>query len=187
MRGRERACHVFKAGPRLTARCNRDGKTPEEQSKQIEAIYPIVDGQKADERHAVIAPRAPVKDDSFEKALKPEESAKPAAEDESEDLIDFGQHDEKPPAAAPPVTTEKSGGDSKSEVKEEDRPKPKGEITDLLSTTGKSAPDGPLIDFHEDMKKAVPPSSSTAPPPVGTIKRADSAEESADEFHDAEE
>lgn len=172
----------------------RDGKTPKEQSRQIEAIYPIVKGQKADERHAVVARRAVARDKDAAKAETSEAgNAKPAAHEE-EDLIDFGQHDEKSEPEWPPTAETGSDGGAKGKTDAKgaggERPSStKGEIAEILDATGKAAPDSPLIDFHEDLKNAVP--SETAKPAAATagIKRTDTSttEESADEFHDAEE
>ena len=77
-------------------------------------------------------------------------------------MIDFGS-DEKP--AAKPLAKSNEG-------------KPASEIQTLLESTGKPAPDGPLIDFAQDLKKDLPTSA-------GELKRSDTTE-SNDEFFDTQ-
>lgn len=118
------------------------------------AIYPIVAGQKASQRNLI----------------PPHKASTPATEVPPKlpgggDLIDFGndEPDTTPaqPAQAAPVGAEKERSASK-------------DIEGMLSQTGAPAPDGPLIDFAGDLKKAVP-----------ELKRADTSGD--DEFHDAKE
>jgi len=124
------------------------------------AIYPVVKGQQFNQT-VVIPPRTSLS----------EPSARPKAAHNSEgDLIDFGGDG---PAPAQP---------SPKEQPQPSRPQPPldpshpstTEVQELLASTG-SRKDGPLIDFHHDMKSNLP----------GSIKRADSIE-SDDEFVDAQ-
>jgi oxysterol-binding protein-related protein 8 len=127
-----------------------DGDTPEKQAEQIKAIYPVVKGQKASDKNAISL---------HSSVSKP--SAQPAAKTEG-DLIDFGS-DDKP--AEKPAARSTEG-------------KPAGEIQNMLASTGKPAPEGPLIDFAQDLKKDLPASK-------GGLKRSDTAE-SNDEFFDTQ-
>ena len=96
----------------------------------------------------------------------------PPAADQGGDLIDFGQNDAPPPVPKQP----------EPQVQPESRPaidanhRSTAEIQSMLSQTGAPAPGGPLIDFHQDMKKTLP----------AGLQRADTAE-SNDEFVDAHE
>jgi hypothetical protein len=125
------------------------------------AIYPIVKGQKFNQKN-VIPPRASLSD----------LHARPKDTDGDEpDLIDFG--DDSSAAQQP---------SSMAQPRHTGNPPPldpshrsTAEVQEMLSSTGTRAKEGPLIDFHEDMKKDLPSS----------IKRTDSAE-SDDEFVDAQ-
>lgn len=86
--------------------------------------------------------------------------SKPAAKNESADLIDFG--DDTPAAPVP------AGNPSKDSA----------EIKHMLNATGHKAPDGPLIDFAADMKHDLP----KAP---GNLKRS-GTQESNDVFFDVQ-
>ena len=123
------------------------------------AIYPIVKGQKATQRNAI-----PPRGTSFSGP-----SAQHAPEtQESGDLIDFGG-DDKPADLPAPMQPTTSG------QKQDPKVESSGEISGLLRQTGTPAPNGPLIDFHEDLQKNIP-----------SVKRSDT-EESHDEFVDAHE
>jgi len=115
------------------------------------AIFPIVKGQKPNQTNAIPA-RGSVSAPS---------AAPPKAEaGAGDDLIDFGQSDA-------PV-----GKENKPEPAEATAPAKSGDVEKMLKTTGKDAGDGPLIDFHEDLKRDVP-----------DLKR--SSTEESEEFHDA--
>lgn len=166
----------------------RDGPTPEKQTEQILAIYPILKGQKPNTRN-VIPSRSSISGSirSISHPNHAEHSIQrhpteqhpnehhangPSAAGGGDDLIDFGQNDSQPPAPKQP----------EPKLKPEERPaidvhhKSTAEIQSLLSQTGSRAPGGPLIDFHEDLKTTLP----------AGLKRADTAE-SSDEFVDAHE
>ncbi|KAK4240842.1 Oxysterol-binding protein-like protein OBPalpha [Achaetomium macrosporum] len=142
-----------------------DGSTPEKQAEQIMAIYPIVKGQKFDQRNMIPPPRA--------SHSEPKEPQKEPNGD-CGNLIDF---DDDTSTALP----QPSNKDQSEEQNRGYRPpidpshNSTSEIQEMLSSTGSRAKEGPLIDFHEDMKKDLP----------GTIKRTDTAE-SEDEFVDAQ-
>lgn len=131
---------------------------PEKQAEQVLAIYPIVKGQKASQRNAI-----PPRGTSFS---GPSANQAPEAKG-SGDLIDFGGDDNAADLPAPMQPT--------SGQKEDPKVESSGEISGLLKQTGTPAPNGPLIDFHEDLQKNVP-----------SIKRSDT-EESNDDFVDAHE
>lgn len=111
------------------------------------AIFPIVNGQRNDGKN-VIPPRTSAS----------ARSHRPREVETHQDLIDFGQHDD---AQAKPAKHPEARLTSGS-----------GAIQGMLRETGKHPEEGPLIDFHEDMKRNTPP-----------VKRSDS--EGMDDFHDA--
>jgi oxysterol-binding protein-related protein 8 len=110
----------------------RDGPTPDKQAEQIMAIYPIVKGQKNQQKN-VIPPRS-----------QPSSPRAPSSKKE-EDLIDFGQWDAKP---------SENGHEIKPTL--DSTHKSTAEIQSLLAATGSRAHEGPLIDFQQDMKKNLP-------------------------------
>jgi oxysterol-binding protein-related protein 8 len=118
------------------------------------AIYPIIKGQKWDPKH-VIPPRASTSE------------ARPTSS--GGDLIDFG--DDKPSAAKKEAPPSETGPKPPLDPSH----KSTAEIQQMLTSTGATAREGPLIDFHNDMKKDLPSSQ---------LKQADT-EDSSDEFHDA--
>jgi oxysterol-binding protein-related protein 8 len=121
------------------------------------AIFPIVKGQTPDKTH-FIPPRG-------SSVSAPTSQPPKQVEDDDGDLIDFGQNDEPPPVT---FTADKEAISAKPTPP---APAKSAEIEGMLHSTGKLA-DGPLIDFHEDMQKAVP-----------SIKRSDT--EGTTEFVDA--
>lgn len=135
-----------------------DGSTPEKQAEQIMAIYPVVKGQKPPTRNA-IPPRG--------SSVGP--SSRDSQADQQDDLIDFGQNDD-----APRTSQNAAKSTTEIEPKIDSRHQSTAEIQSMLSATGSPAPDGVLLDFHEDLKKDLPRS----------LKRGDT-EESHDEFVDA--
>ncbi|OIW34546.1 hypothetical protein CONLIGDRAFT_9937 [Coniochaeta ligniaria NRRL 30616] len=146
-----------------------DGPTPEKQTEQILAIYPILKAEQHPiEQHP--AEQRPTEQRPTEQRPTEQRPAEPPAAGAGDDLIDFGQNDAQPPAPKQP------------ELKPEERPaidanhKSTAEIQALLSQTGSPAPGGPLIDFHQDLKTTLP----------AGLKRADTTE-SSDEFVDAQE
>lgn len=168
---------------------HRDGATPEKQTEQILAIYPILKGQRPNTKN-IIPPRGSISGpgshspqaESHRTEQHPTEqrepaqhtfehrAAQPPATGGGDDLIDFGQNESQSPAPKQP------------EPKPEQRPaidanhKSTVEVQSLLSQTGSPAPGGPLIDFHQDLKTTLP----------AGLKRADTTE-SNDEFVDAQE
>lgn len=110
-----------------------DASDPKKATQQILAIYPIINGQKMNGLNAI-----PPRSAESEPALA---ETKPA-ELQQDDLIDFGQDDT--PVESPRSLT---GGDPRLEST--------GEISGLLKATGKPY-EGPLIDFHHDLKKNIP-------------------------------
>ncbi|GKT42156.1 oxysterol-binding protein-like protein OBPalpha [Colletotrichum spaethianum] len=146
-----------------------DSTTPEGQTEQILAIYPILPGQKPSATNAVTphrpsAPEAPVEEAPADKAPAVQQ------QDGGKDLIDFGDAPAATPSAATfsapaiqspagePLATQESRSGSK-------------DIQSMLNQTGSQPAKGPLMDFTTDMKKNVP-----------SLNRADTSEDS---FHDA--
>lgn len=126
---------------------------PKKATEQILAIYPIVDGPK-DSGSNVIPPRSEVESEPKATETKP-------AELQHDDLLDFSQDETAVESPRSPP-----GYDPRVEST--------GEISGLLKATGKPY-DGPLIDFHHDLKKTIP-----------SVQRSDTAE-SNDIFVDAKE
>lgn len=124
-----------------------DASDPKTLTEQILAIYPILPGQKSG------AAQLPPRQHTDEA---------PPLQPRNNDLIDFGQ--DSTPADLPRPSMPPSGGDPKVEST--------GEISGLLKATGTPA-EGPLIDFHDDLKNKLP-----------TIKREDTSG-SNDVFVDA--
>ncbi|KAL6356432.1 hypothetical protein LRP88_10028 [Fusarium phalaenopsidis] len=110
--------------------------SPDKQAEQIMAIYPIVKGQKPDQRH-MIPPHSP-----SAKPIKTHET-KPVENHIDDNLIDF---DDTPAPAAAPVPAKPAPAEPVTK---------QSEIQTLLTSTGKPA-DGPLIDFTNDLKKELP-------------------------------
>ncbi|KAK3336414.1 Oxysterol-binding protein [Cercophora scortea] len=135
-----------------------DGATPEKQAAQIMAIYPIVKGQRYKPVNW-IPPRGSISGPSTHAAQPStghgsaeagKDSGLPKVQERSSSSLN-----EDPPAIDPAH-------------------KSTAEIQALLSATGARPTNGPLIDFHQDMKKSLPHS----------VKRSDT-EDSNDEFLDA--
>ncbi|KAH6651103.1 hypothetical protein F5144DRAFT_589409 [Chaetomium tenue] len=144
-----------------------DGTTPEKQAAQIMAIYPIIKGQKFNQQN-VIPPRA-----SLEVNEPPKDPPSAAG-----DLIDFGDSEPtpQPPLAKeqPPAAEEQPQTPANPPPLDPSHPSTT-EIQEMLSETGSQAKDGPLVNFHGDMKKNLP----------GSAKRTDSTA-SEDNFVDAQ-
>ncbi|KAJ0313644.1 hypothetical protein COL516b_000584 [Colletotrichum fioriniae] len=143
-----------------------DHTSPEKQTEQILAIYPILPGQKPSTTNAI----PPHKPSTTREAPAP--APAPVAQQHvgGNDLIDFGDAPATiptaptatAPAVQPPINTPPPAGqEARSGSKD---------IEGMLNSTGTQAKEGPLMDFT-DMKKSVPP-----------LKRAD---ESNDSFHNA--
>ncbi|KAK4136751.1 hypothetical protein BT67DRAFT_439757 [Trichocladium antarcticum] len=132
-----------------------DGPTPEKQAAQVMHIYPIVEGQPFHER-VVIPPRASLSEpaprpkavqgnlinlaDDCPSAPSETRPPPPRQEQEQEQVVVAKSPQEKPPLDASHTSTT--------------------EIQKMLVSTGAPAKDGPLIDFHSDMRKSLAPTSS---------------------------
>lgn len=110
------------------------------------AIYPIITGQKPDQRN-VIPPRTPGPAVNSQPVMQPEQHTGKPSQD---DLIDFSQNDAPATPAPVPVPVPAAG-----EADITNATQSKDEIEKLLHSTGKPA-EGPLIDFQDDMKKDLP-------------------------------
>ena len=121
------------------------------------AIYPIVNGQRFVEKNP-IPPRTPI-------ASPSKETHPPVLTADHEKL----DHHEEAAMAKEPVDTTPKVHPPLDHSHESTT-----EIQTLLAATGTVAKEGPLIDFHQDMKKDLP-----------AIKKVDS-EDSHDEFVDAQ-
>ncbi|KAK2065849.1 oxysterol-binding protein [Colletotrichum caudatum] len=113
-----------------------DSTTPEGQTEQILAIYPILPGQKAsptiaDPPHGSLTAEVPAPAEQDQAAKDPVVRQQGGGND----LIDFDD--------APPVAQEQNSGSR--------------DIESMLNNTGSKPAEGPLMDFTTDMKKNVPP------------------------------
>ncbi|KAF7563808.1 hypothetical protein G7046_g345 [Stylonectria norvegica] len=153
--------------------------SPAQQAEQIMAIYPIVTGQKPNQRN-VIPPRNA--GSGFNS--QPTQADQPKEEIPQDDLIDFGENQAPVAQPVPPPQTapraapqpavvptqhleqraplqpvpEPVAPQAVSQLVQRETVKPtksQAEITQLLSTTGKPA-EGPLIDFADGLKKDLP-------------------------------
>jgi hypothetical protein len=135
------------------------------------SIYPILKGQQFDHKNAIPPRHSP---------SEPKDRQKEPNGEGGGDLIDIG--DDKATAPPPQPSSEEQGQGQNQEQNKGYRPpidpshNSTSEIQEMLSSTGSRTKEGPLIDFHEDMKKDLPGSS---------IKRTNTAE-SEDEFVDAQ-
>ncbi|WDK14172.1 oxysterol-binding protein [Colletotrichum graminicola] len=142
-----------------------DSTTPEGQTKQILAIYPILPGQKASATTADPS-HGPL---TAEVQSPAEQAPVVRQQDGGNDLIDFGDAPATTSAAATPSTPATEPSAAAPPVAQEQRSGSK-DIESMLNKTGSKPAEGPLMDFTTDMKN-VPP-----------LKRADTSEDS---FHDA--
>ncbi|KAK4191771.1 hypothetical protein QBC35DRAFT_554579 [Podospora australis] len=145
-----------------------DATTAEKQAAQIMAIYPVIKGQKHEQR-IVIPPRA-----SFS-----ESRPQTARSEKSSNLIDISEEQAVPKERK---TSEQSTSSKASEHSIGEKPpldpghRSTAEIQTMLAATGDRARGGPLIDFHDDMKKSLP----------ADVKRADTNDSHDDVFVDAQ-
>lgn len=128
------------------------------------AIYPIVKGQRFVEKNP-IPPRTPL--------VSPSKEAHPPVLTADHERLD---HHDEPTTAKEPVAMTKEPVDTAPKVHPplDSSHESTTEIQTLLAATGTVAKEGPLIDFHDDMKKDLP-----------AIKKVDS-QDSHDEFVDAQ-
>jgi len=147
---------------------NIDGATPQKQTEQILAVTPILRGQKPTEKNPIPPPHT--RSESYRSTHAPVKHQAPSLAAQS-DLIDFGHNENQPtqqtiPADLHAAQTQNNGQQQK-------------ELETTLKSTSSPQPQGPLIDFHDDIKKNLPD------PGLG-LKRQDTETQSVDEFVDAE-
>ncbi|KAK0389590.1 hypothetical protein NLU13_3165 [Sarocladium strictum] len=118
---------------------------PEKQAEQVLAIYPIIDGQKAEKEPTPPRSTATGSEEDLatgSDAPSHEQANKSQVNSAPNDLVDFGQND------APAETTA-------TEPKHAPADKGHDEISKMLNSTGKPA-EGPLLDFTQDLKNDLP-------------------------------
>lgn len=117
------------------------------------SIFPIVKGQKPNQRH-LIPPHSPTAvvdkqlghfDDHTTLEKPKPEGVKAQKEQPQDNLIDFDEAPASQPAQPAQPAKQNAIKPTPSEV----------EIENMLNSTGKAA-DGPLIDFVADLKKDLP-------------------------------
>lgn len=123
------------------------------------AIYPVIDGQKLDQRNVI--PPHHAKTAVHHQPTRTDQPKEPKEPQQPNDLIDFGQDEvseTKPsaqPAVAPAPIPTAAPAPAPAPAKPSNSTKAPSEIESLLSSTGKPA-EGPLIDFTNDLKKDLP-------------------------------
>ncbi|KAI6712563.1 hypothetical protein JHW43_004881, partial [Diplocarpon mali] len=169
---------------------NIDGKTPEKQAEQILAITPILKGQKPNEKNPI--PSQNQRSEATHKAVPAAasalvSSAGPATENQ-------------PPQAATSNNLVESGPSGGVQTQSQTAPVPlvpadlqaaqtvnNGELQKdleqtLRSTSTPMPAEGPLVDFHGDLKRTLPAVDSK-----GILRREDTDTKSLDDFVDAKE
>jgi hypothetical protein len=160
---------------------NIDGSTPQKQIEQILAVTPILKGQRPNEKNPIPPPHPrTTSSNSTTNHVQPQSHPQPIQEAavQENDLIDFGQNDgdvAPPPNYAPAdlkAAQTKNNGQEQLDLERQ-----------LRSTSSHEATQGPLIDFQDDLKGALP---SVIQNHTATLKRQDTDTKSLDEFVDAE-
>lgn len=148
-----------------------DGSTPVKQVQQILAVTPILPGQNYTEKNPI-----PKRNPSIVSTTSPPKAASPAASQappqaQENDLIDFGQNE--PPTQAPvPLPVDLKAAQTENGGQQQK------DLERMLRSTSNERGQGSLIDFHDDMKAALPDAHK--------LQRLDTDTQSLDEFHDAE-
>jgi len=156
-----------------------NGSTPEEQTKQILAVAPILPGQKSSEKNPI-----PPHTHSILPTSQPAQET--VLESTENDLIDFGKDDSPASAAsaAPPAIPSHFPSDLKA-AQLQNNGQQQRELEKTLRSTSTSPPpenQSSILDFHNDLQTNLP--SSTMKP--AALKREDTDTKSLDEFVDAE-
>lgn len=177
-----------------------NGDTPEKQVEQILALAPILPGQRrknsippshhrvpsiassaSPESSQILPPKSP-----DVPATIPEASPPPQAND----LINFDQN-ESTPTPVQSQTAQPMIPEDLHLAQTRNNGQQQKELERTLRSTSKS-PDrkhGPLIDFHDDIKKALPLAENKKSESTGTsapLVREDTDSKSIDEFVDAQ-
>ncbi|RAL62390.1 hypothetical protein DID88_004956 [Monilinia fructigena] len=142
---------------------NIDGDSPQKQTEQILAVYPILPGQ----------PSTSISASGNSGSITPQEKDK-------ENLIDFSNDSPVPaqyqiPADLHAAQTQNNGQQQKDL-----------ERTLQSTSTVQGQTQGSLIDFHDDLKKDLPAATDTQGTATSTLYRQDTDTHSLDEFVDAE-
>ncbi|KAK3986705.1 hypothetical protein QBC44DRAFT_247628 [Cladorrhinum sp. PSN332] len=124
-----------------------DATTPEKQAAQIMAIYPIVKGQRL-EHKIVIPPRASFSDQAGRPQTLPGKN--------DDDLINLKDDEPSSPSTKPLGKKKPTGPKPALDSAHESTT----EIQAMLAATSNRAKEGPLIDFHKDMKNDLPRSNT---------------------------
>ncbi|KAM0173942.1 hypothetical protein ACHAPF_006435 [Botrytis cinerea] len=162
-----------------------DGASPQEQTEQILAVYPILPGQKFTEKNRIppqshqhteqanpLPPTIPV-------AAAP--APIPSQEKDKENLTDLGRESPAPvqsqyvPADLLAAQTQNNGQQQK-------------DLERVLQSTStvQGQNQGSLIDFHDDLRKDLPAATDNQGTAASTLYRQDTDTHSVDEFVDAE-
>ena len=172
-----------------TNRRNSDGDTPQKQTEQILAVYPILPGQKPTEKNRIppqhhqpteqvnpvpVPAPAPVS-----AAAAPVPAPLPPQEKDKENLIDFSSESpaqyQHVPADLHAAQTQNNGQRQKDL-----------EHTLQSTSTVQGQHQNSLIDFHDDLKRDLPAATETPGAATSTLYRQDTDTHSLDEFVDAE-
>ncbi|KAL3424870.1 oxysterol binding protein [Phlyctema vagabunda] len=158
---------------------NIDGTTPQQQAEQILAVTPILPGQKATKVAGI--PSYTHREPQPEATTAATQVQPPPAED---NLIDFGDSTPAAPAAQPVTTTSPPPAphfppDLQAAQTQNGGAEQKNLEQLLQSTSNERGKKDSLIDFHDDLKRDLPPVNTP------TLLREDTDTKSVDEFVDA--
>ncbi len=156
-----------------------DGTTPQQQTEQILALTPILRGQKSNEKNPIPPHR---RSESFTPSITQKTSEPHQPQAPEPDLIDFGQNES--PQVSPSQPKMEIPADLKAAQTQNNGQQQKDLESTLISTSTTEGSQGPLIDFHNEMKKDLPILQVESE--NHTLKRQDTDTQSLDEFMDAE-
>ncbi|KAI9650493.1 Oxysterol-binding protein OBPa [Ciborinia camelliae] len=161
-----------------------DGESPQKQTEQILAVYPILPGQKSMEKNR-IPPQHHQHTEQANPVPAPVSAAAapvplPPLEKEKENLIDFRSDSSAPapahiPADLHAAQTQNNGQQQKDL-----------ERTLQSTSTAQGQNQSSLIDFQDDLRKDLPAATDTQGTASATLYRLDTDTHSLDEFVDAE-
>ncbi|PBP22647.1 oxysterol-binding protein [Diplocarpon rosae] len=167
-----------------------DGATPEKQAEQILAIIPILKGQKPNGKNPMLPQQqhsesshaaVPVAVPAAVSAAGPTTENQPPQATTSSNLVESNQsggvQTQSQTAAVPLVPADLQAAQTLNNGEQQ-----KDLEQTLRSTSTPKPTEGPLIDFHGDLRKALPAVDSK-----GILRREDTDTKSLDDFVDAKE
>lgn len=166
-----------------------DGASPQEQTEQILAVYPILPGQKSTEKnhippqhHQHTEQANPIPTPAPVPAVAP---AAPATllpqEKDKENLIDL-RSDSPAPAQSQHVPADLQAAQAQHNGQQQKNL----ERTLQSTSTAQGQTQGSLIDFQDDLRKDLPAATDAQGTATSALYRQDTDTHSVDEFVDAE-